>query len=135
MKLEVPEGEEADNIESIVSVGETSYKTNPTAITIGANEATTFYLRHGETLVLSNIPYGVTYTVDEVNTDGYEETVSGNESGTIKTEITNVAYTNNKNNESIDTGIYLDNLPYIIVFAGVLAAVAVLVIRRRRVDD
>lgn len=42
---------------------------------------------------------------------------------------------NDKTDESIDTGVYLDNLPYIIVFAGVLAAVAVLVIRRRRVDD
>ena len=43
-------------------------------------------------------------------------------------------FTNAKGGD-VDTGVYLDNLPYIIVFAGVLAAVAVLVIRRRRVDD
>ena len=44
------------------------------------------------------------------------------------------AFTNTKNGD-IDTGVYLDNLPYILVFAGVLAIAVVFAVRRRRFED
>ena len=43
-------------------------------------------------------------------------------------------FTNTKGGD-IDTGVYLDNLPYLLVFAGVLAIAAVFVVRRRRFED
>lgn len=109
--------------------------------TIEAGKETTFWLKSGDEIVINNLPYGVTYTTSEVetNTDGYETTCEDSDTtndNTIDEAETTITYTNSKGaGQEIDTGVYLDNLPYIIVFAGVLAAVAVLVIRRRRVDD
>lgn len=108
---------------------------------ISVGSTATVYLKHGDEITISNLPYGVTYTVTEI--DGGTENEAGengymtkaeNAKGTIGENVQKVHFTNTKGG-TIDTGVYLDNLPYIIVFAGVLAAVAVLVIRRRRVDD
>lgn len=117
--------------------GKTGY-TNPTTITAGT--PTTFWLKDGESISIANLPYGVTYTVSE-NREDYTAAIKLNGSDAdsvtneeIDTETETAEFTNAKGG-TVDTGVYLDNLPYIIVFAGVLAAVAVLVIRRRRVDD
>ncbi len=48
-------------------------------------------------------------------------------------EAKTAAFTNTKTGD-IDTGVYLDNLPYILVFAGVLA-IDVFIVRRRRFED
>lgn len=110
----------------------------------------TIYLKHGETVTIQDLPDGMKYQVveDDYSGEQYTTTVngkSGRDSGIITSDFASeltvtgeketVSFENNKTDGSIDTGVYLDNLPYIIVFAGVLAAVAVLVIRRRRVDD
>ena len=114
-------------------------RSNPTSITAGTD--TTFWLKSDDSIVIQNLPYGVTYTVSEDSTESEGYTVKVN--GEAGDKVTNaevdvaaetVAFTNEKGG-TIDTGVYLDNLPYIIVFAGVLAVAAVLVIRRRRVDD
>lgn len=105
---------------------------NPTTIAIG--ETTTFKLKHGDTIHIENLPYGVTYTVTETTADGYTTTKTG-DTGTINAAKQTAAFTNDKNNGQIDTGVYLDNLPYILVFAGVLAIAAVFVVRRRRFED
>lgn len=140
--LKLPEGS-VKSMNSTIGVGETTYKDNPNTITVG--ETATFYLKHDETLNLTNIPYGVEYTVEEVGAgtedkegeNGYFTSVAGETDSSIAGASQTVTFTNTKGGEGYtpDTGVYLDNLPYIIVFAGVLAAVAVLVIRRRRVDD
>ena len=140
--LKLPEGS-VKSMNSTIGVGETTYKDNPNTITVG--ETATFYLKHDETLNLTNIPYGVEYTVEEVGAgtedkegeNGYFTSVAGETDSSIAGASQTVTFTNTKGGEGYtpDTGVNLDNLPYIIVFAGVLAAVAVLVIRRRRVDD
>lgn len=113
---------------------------NPKTIKIG--EETTFLLRDGETISIANLPYGVTYAVTETKVDDYKTKVNGTEGNTvteqkISSAAQNVAFENNKNKESgdIDTGVYLDNLPYILVFAGVLAIAVVFAVRRRRFED
>ena len=53
----------------------------------------------------------------------------------INSAAQNVEFTNDKNKGDIDTGVYLDNLPYILVFAGVLAIAVVFAVRRRRFED
>lgn len=111
------------------------------AETITVGGSATVYLKDGDTVSIANLPYGVEYTITEVgagtateaNADGYTTTSTGT-TGEIVDATRGAVFTNTKGG-TVDTGVYLDNLPYIIVFAGVLAAVAVLVIRRRRVDD
>nr|WP_296192978.1 FctA domain-containing protein [uncultured Anaerobutyricum sp.] len=104
---------------------------NPSTIEIG--KETTFLLKHGETISIANLPYGVSYTVTETTADGYTTAKNG-DTGKIKEADQTAAFTNSKTGE-VDTGVYLDNLPYILVFAGVLAIAAVFVVRRRRFED
>lgn len=108
-----------------------------TSIKVNDMNGATVNLKSGGDISIANLPYGVTYTIveNDYSEEGYTSTVtSGNANGTISEATQGAIFTNVKGG-TIDTGVYLDNLPYIIVFAGVLAAVAVLVIRRRRVDD
>ena len=129
--LKAPEGK---TVASTISVNETSYESNPAAIAI--DTPTDFYLKDGETLSFTNVPYGVTYTVTETNGD-YSTTVNGNEgveaTGTIERETTSAAYVNTKTGE-VDTGVVLNNMPYILVLAVLAAGVAVFIIRKRRED-
>lgn len=116
-----------------------SYTENPTTIKFGT--LTTFYLKHDETLSILNLPYDVSYTVVETDysKDGYTTSVSGVEEelvgeGTIKVETQTVEFVNTKEGE-IDTGINLDSLPYILIFAGVIVAAVVMIARKRRISD
>ena len=45
----------------------------PTTISFG-DEGNTFYLKHGDTIAFTNVPYGVTYTVEETDKAGYTAT-------------------------------------------------------------
>ena len=96
-------------------------------------------LKHGETITIENLPKGVEYTVTETSGDDYTTTVGSDTTktttGTMDEKAKTVEFTNKKQNDNIDTGVYLDNLPYILVFAGVLAIAAVFVVRRRRFED
>lgn len=103
---------------------------NPTSIKIG--EETTFLLKHGDTIHIANLPYGVTYTVTETAAAGYTTTSTGDH-GTISAVDQTAAFTNTKAG-SIDTGVVLNNMPYILVLAVLAAGVAVFIIRKRRED-
>lgn len=132
--LNVPQGK---TVNSTIGVGTTSNVDNPDSITIGV--PATFYLHHGETLNLSNVPYGVTYTVTETQDSNYTTTVNDNSGNTLSNQTVDsaektVAFVNSREGE-IDTGITTDSLPYLLIAAGVVAGGAVLVTRRRRFDD
>lgn len=93
----------------------------------------TFKLKHGATASIENLPSGVEYRVEETKVTGYT-TDKENASGTMVDTEKTAKFTNTKNGGT-DTGVYLDNLPYLLVFAGVLAIAAVFVVRRRRFED
>lgn len=103
---------------------------NPTSIKIG--EETTFLLKHGDTIHIANLPYGVTYTVTETAVDGYTTEKTG-DTGEIKAAEQAAEFTNKKEG-SVDTGVVLNNMPYILVLAVLAAGVAVFIIRKRRED-
>lgn len=111
------------------------YATNPTTIKIG--EKTTFHLKHGDKIDIKNLPYNVAYTVNEVeaNQDDYKTTFEqSGEKVSANAQI--VAYTNTKGDESIlDTGVILDNAPYILMLAVVAAGAMTLVIKKRREEE
>lgn len=105
-----------------------SDQTNPASIKIG--EATTFHLKHDETISIANLPYGVSYTVEEADAsaDGYITTKTG-DTGTINSADQTAAFTNNKDT-TVDTGITTDSMPYIVLLGMVaLAGVAMLIKR------
>ena len=104
---------------------------NPSTIKIG--EETTFLLKHGETISIANLPYGVTYTVTETAADGYTTTKTGN-TGSINAAEQTAAFTNKKDG-SIDMGVMLDSMHYVLVLAVVGAAVIALIAKKRRADD
>lgn len=103
---------------------------NPTTIAVGV--PTKFNLKHGDTITIANLPYGVTYTVTETAAEGYTTEKTGDQ-GTISAADQTAAFTNTKDG-SIDTGVVLNNMPYILVLAVLAAGVAVFIIRKRRED-
>ena len=120
-----------------------------------------FTLKHGDSCEFTNIPFGVTATVNELhvdengnktviaNTTGakndvYDVTYVDNQSvtiGTIKVDDEGVDNTNltahitNTSTENVDTGVILDNAPYILMLAVVAGGAMMLVIKKRREEE
>ena len=104
-------------------------------ITIGTEK--TFYVKHGETITIANLPYGVTYTVAEADyTTGenpYDEAIYtfSDESGKkIDSEKDTVGIINNRG-ITVDTGIGLDSAPYIVILLAVVAGLGFFFMRKR----
>ncbi len=113
----------------VISGGSTS---NPTTVTVDGTA--NIQLKHGDTVTIENLPYDVTYTVTETAAEGYTTEKTG-DSGTINGASATAAFTNTKTG-TIDTGVNLDSLPYILVFAGVIVVGAIaLISRKRRFQD
>lgn len=116
-------------------------------------------LHDGEFKGIQNLPYGVTYTVKEFTTDNSgnkiyavqdndELTVNGqkytvdfeNETGVFaytagETGKREVTITNDAGDGDIDTGVILDNAPYMLMLAVVAGAAMTLVIKKRREEE
>lgn len=122
--------------EAITYVDGTETKTIAAGWT-GSQEAT-ITLKHGETVTFTNIPYGVTYTVEENNytADGYDAASYDFDDNNKKIDSAseNVTITNNKGGTP-DTGITLDTLPFVLILAVCAGAVVLFVIKRRRSVD
>lgn len=114
---------------------------NPETITIGT--PVTVYLHDGAQLNIANLPYGVTYTITEKDYTGAGEdddhgytTKIGTEeiltkTAEIKESANAVTFTNSKGGV-VDTGVILDNAPYIALMMVVVAGAAVMIIKKRR---
>ena len=117
-----PEGKTVNSIISYLD-GAESKSILPTVWTEGIATAE-ITLKHGETVTFNNIPYGVEYDVAEndYTVEGYDEVAlsvkdSSGEDGVIDSAQETVTATNNKGTETIDTGITLDSMPYVLVLA------------------
>lgn len=148
--LEVPESK---TLRSEITV--------PAGSTIDWNEGhtvgtVTFQLSHGESFTLMNLPYDIEYTVDEMNgtttvlkqddkiNDTYQVSYDNNKAGTIGTGDNKIAptngvisttVTNTWGDDNIDTGVILDNAPYILMLAVVAGGAMTLVIKKRREEE
>lgn len=133
------------------------------AVTFAKNETTGKYvatkditLKDGEFAGIENLPYGVTYTVKEFTTDASgnktyavnELTVNGqkytvkydNATGafaytTEETGEREVTIINDAGEGEIDTGVILDNAPYMLMLAVVAGGAMTLVIKKRREEE
>lgn len=115
----------------------------------------TFQLSHGESFTLMNLPYDIEYTVDEMNgtttvlnqgdkiNDTYQVSYDNHKAGTIGTGEGKIAPTEgvisttvtNTWGAEIDTGVILDNAPYILMLTVVAAGAMTLVIKKRREEE
>ena len=100
-------------------------------------------LKHEETVTFSDVPAGVTYKVAEDashtsgelnSSEGYKASYT-NETGSITKETASQAKIVNEKKTAIQTGISLDNLPYILMVAFVLVFAGFMIVRRRRQSD
>lgn len=89
-----------------------------------------------------NLPEGVTYKVEEVNVPaGYKTYINGADTtatateGTIGNTAVTIGYENVNGDTTIDTGVILDNAPYILMLAVVAGAAMTLVIKKRREEE
>lgn len=103
----------------------------------GTGTECTFNLKHGQTVTFTGLPIGAIFTVTETSYSGYVTTVDGvtgnSKEITLAETNNNIAFVNTKD-VTIDTGILLDTLPYILIL-GVVAVGAVLLIKKRRNRD
>ncbi len=127
-------GEEGKTYAKSYAVSGANNEGNPTSVEVKAGEKKeyTFKLKHGDTITIANLPYGVKYTVTETAAEGYTTEKTG-DTGEINAADQAAKFTNTKEG-SIDTGVVLNNMPYILVLAVLAAGVAVFIIRKRRED-
>lgn len=125
-------GEEDKTYQDSYAVTGGSNSANPTEVTVASGESTeyTIYLRDDETLHIENLPYGVTYTVEETPVEDYITAVTGDD-GEVDSAAENVVFTNTKNG-IVDTGVVLDNAPYLLTLATAAGAGLLLTMNRRR---
>lgn len=104
---------------------------NTTADVTWNDYTATFALGHGDSITFSNIPAGATYTVteDKENYTIAAEDYSDSEKVISAGDQDTVAFTNELTTE-VDTGIALDNAPYMIVLALVVVA-GVMMMKKR----
>ena len=93
-------------------------------------------LAHSEGITISNIPYGVTYEVTETLPEGlgYKKpkiTYSDSDKVINEGEAPDSVTVTNEKDISIETGINLDNAPYIAILAVAIGGLALFLIRRR----
>lgn len=104
--------------------------------TIAVGTPATFLLHDGENVQIADLPDGMTYEVTEADykDEGYTSQVS-DPTGAISTGDTKTVTVTNTKDPSIDTGVFLNNAPYLAILAGVGAAAIIVINRRRHAND
>lgn len=107
------------------------------------NNAWNFTLTHGESISFANLPKGVTYSVVERYLDASNQiTINDikytasyeNGTGTMDAAAKTATVTN-ATEGFVDTGVILDNAPYILMLAVVAGGAMMLVIKKRREEE
>lgn len=140
LKLEATDNKSyPDTYEMAVTATGDAELTNPTSIKLG--EETTVYLHNDSTIRIANLPYGVKYTITEDDytgegdDNGYTTKVNSeigrSKTDTVDASAENVEFVNSKGGV-VDTGVILDNAPYIALMMVVVAGAAVMIIKKRR---
>lgn len=143
-----------EKVASDIAVSGGSHESNPTVIGAAEWKATedgyvcekTFHLKHSDTLTFGDVPAGVSYTVVEdekhlVGNDGfdvnsatdtdYSVTYEGGGSGQIAAAGTARETVVNEKKTTVETGVLLDSMPYLLMFTAGLAGVLMLLGKKR----
>lgn len=139
------DGKDNNYASATVTVSDAANVANGKTWTIGGGQQTVT-LKHDQTIIVSNLPVGVTYTVTEkkTNDDGtawvYDTT---GEAVAINDVLPSITANNNENKVEIvnkhegtpDMGVVLDNAPYIAMLAIVAIGGVALMLNKRRRDE
>ena len=135
-----PAGKTVKSTITYVNNGEKSIA--PAAWTLNTTtnqyEATvTVELAHKGFVQFNNIPKDVTYIVEEqdYSCEEYTATYEDSKSGAIANDVKSTTITNQRGDDTIDTGVILDNAPYILMLAVVAGGAMTLVIKKRREEE
>lgn len=118
------------------TVNSTITVTNPDAstenLTFDAEGTLTYTIDLGDdnTVTFTNLPAGVTYVVSE-EAENYTASQNNVEGNIEANDADTVEITNDLNNGTIDTGITMDSLPYIVLLALVVVAGVVFFSKKR----
>lgn len=118
---------------------------NPKSVSVKADEMTTytFQLKHGDSIYIENLPKDITWSVEETPAEGYtayteysmlKKTEGTSYNGTTNGQEITAAFTNVKDG-TVDTGVILDNAPYMLMLAVVAGGAMMLVIKKRREEE
>lgn len=139
------DGKDDNYATATVHVSDTSNSANNATWTVGGGQQTVT-LKHGQTITVSNLPVGVTYTVTEEKTNADGSTWVYNTTGeavAINDVLPSITADNNANKVEIvnkhegtpDMGVVLDNAPYIAMLAIVAIGGVALMLNKRRRDE
>lgn len=119
----------------VESIAPDAWKLNTTTNQYEAK--VTVELAHKGSVQFNNIPKDVTYIVEEqdYSREEYTATYEGDKSGTIANDVKSTTITNKRGDDTIDTGVILDNAPYILMLAIVAGGAMTLVIKKRREEE
>jgi len=103
------------------------------AVTVENNTAT-IKVKHGDTVTFENVPEGVTWKVEEASytSEGYDAAQYSTQTKEMAAGANDTCTITNNKTTTVDTGITLDSLPYILIVAVVLSAAVVMFINKRR---
>lgn len=114
-----------DSVQNLIDKG--------TAVRTGSTVTITVALGDGDSINITNIPAGTTYTITE-DAEGYVSANTTAADGSIAGGDADVSLWTNTLDSEIDMGVSMDAIPYILLL-GVCAMAAVLfVTKRRRVE-
>lgn len=118
-----------------LNVTDEKNKTNTTDPVVIGGKAATVYLKHDQTVTLSNLPKNVKYEITE-KTTGYTLSYLEDSAAPEGIITANTAVKAHNTHEGVpDTGVILDNAPYILMLAVVAGAAMTLVIKKRREEE
>lgn len=110
----------------------------------GNKAKVTVKVKNGTTVELKNLPVGVSYTVAEAPYNDY--TTSYTQNGTsvtgtptstaVRANATDTVVIKNHKDTTVDTGVIISNLPYILILAAVAAGLVLFAAgKKRRADE
>lgn len=136
---------------SYTPAGATEAVTIPGSDITTAGKAVDLELKTGQTVTFTNIPDDVTYTVEELNSDKssavadegkvtynkieYTVDYDAKAAGTIADPTTATTITNAAGNAKVDTGVILNNAPYVVILAAAAVGITVFAVRRHARED
>ena len=102
-------------------------------------------IRHGQTIIIENLPYGVMWEVAEADYtgEGYSITINelpmfieGNEVNFVSNLVEELAdvFILNHREQDVETGVILENLPYVTIVVLVTGGLVGFVFKKRRID-